>query len=200
MKIMVLIVAFLLLISGCADTSQTSDTAPTVNSESQLPSEFMVKYAIRFRHVDSDEGIDSFTQTNRTYYLKGTSRKIMDDRFGREIMIAYLVDGKTTSCMQRGNSIGCFNTPDQNPKELTPTKQDDQDLDSFASAPSREVVGIRASCYKNRIGDIEMCFSPEGLMLYQRVTIPVGSNEIVATEYSTKVEDSVFVIPISSTS
>lgn len=162
--------------------------------------EFSVTYD--YSMVDeSTNAIESYTMTQ--YFAKNKYR--MDSKIGLNEMSIFMVDNKFTTCNKQDGAWQCFIMPSDE-KQEDPTSQfsaiEDNPSDTDATyAGTKSIAGTTAYCYNvkwsvpGEVGEIEVCYSKEGVPLYMKTVAGESKTELKATKYSTSVSDSDFEPP-----
>ena len=150
-----------------------------------------------------------------TYYVKPPNMRVDQSMGGAPSMSLYILNGKSYACMEDESGIGCIDAstiPAVERKAETFASEINADpieanqgQFAISQAASRTVLGITTTCFMassdNGNAQTELCYSPQGVLLYQRtLSTLVDTGELIeslkqATEYSTSVSDSDFVLP-----
>lgn len=121
---------------------------------------------------------------------------------------SYVLDNKVYGCNNYGGEMVCL-TLSEYEEDLSTSLTSDVESNpgnyDISNRPSRTVAGITAKCFglggPQMQGASEVCYSPEGVPLYMRVTQPEGEFLMEATSAQIgNVPDSVFELPVEPTS
>lgn len=150
-----------------------------------------------------------------TYYVKPPNIRVDQSMGGTPSMSIYILGGKSYACMEDESGIACVDAStipevegmaDMFASQINADPiEANQGQFAISQAASRPVLGIATTCFMassdNGNAQTESCYSPQGVLLYQRtLSTLVDTGEPIesikqATEYSTSVSDSVFVLP-----
>ncbi len=132
-------------------------------------------------------------------WIKGDKLR-QDTTFEEVSTKTFFVDNKVTICNTASGEEMCFETTSGEPisSGIKTAKENISSWENkMGSIPSKTIAGVSTTCYKITDNDASYsyCFSKEAVPLFVETIVGGETITMIAKEYSTNVEDSVFVAP-----
>lgn len=153
-------------------------------------------YQVEYTATAEGQTIMQMTQ----YVDTGLSRVRVDTEV-QGMSSRTIIVGEDTYMCEKMNQWNCFEASNQEPEQsfVYGREEFERDADiAVESAASRVVAGEQTSCFvfsSTQDGDVEQCFSEEGVPLYIRTESAAGSTLTEASSYSLSVPEDAFELP-----
>ena len=190
-----------------AEPSATTPSEPAAASGGESASDLFksllagsdsLQYKVDYTTTTDSEGETMTTST--TMVVKGKKFRTDTQVEGYKTSTYLLEDGVFICTYEGGAS--CLSFPDSMSQEESVTDMAASSPDDYSilARPSRTVAGTMASCFglagAGVEGDVEVCYSADGVMLYTHVKSTGGEYSMVATSYQHgSIADSEFTLP-----
>ena len=177
-------------------TPETAAQEPAISSEqaknifTNLVTNRATTYMVSYDYSGEGE------TTKITMYFKNQNMRYDTVAHGNQSSL-FLIDNKVYSCSYVPRMCVFFSGETQKPRTGMEDVEKNIDQSTIVSMPSRKIAGMTAKCFQisNSQGSSEMCYSSGGVPLYTKSESNGKTYEMTATDYSTSVSDSVFVLP-----
>jgi hypothetical protein len=209
--ILFLIMALVLSLFGCT----SSDTNNTTNPQSVDSNILNIEKPVN-EVKDSDGLFGEMLSGVPNYYvnydmtssqgkielkqwIKGDKLR-QDTTFEEVSTRTYFVENKVTICTDASGEEMCFEQTSTEPVSTgidTAKENISSWEDIMVPLPSKTIAGVNATCYKvtDAGATYSYCFSKEAVPLFVETIAEGETITMIAKEYSTTVNDSVFVVP-----
>jgi uncharacterized lipoprotein NlpE involved in copper resistance len=132
-------------------------------------------------------------------WIKGDKLR-QDTTFEEVSTKTFFVENKVTICTNAAGQEMCFEQTSTDPIStgIDTAKQNISSWeDKMTALPSKTIAGVNTTCYKIVDADAtySYCFSKEAVPLFVETIVGEETITMVAKEYNTSVDDSVFVPP-----
>lgn len=185
--------------SGAIEEKKTGEGAKLSDILSKRTHEYMVKYKIE----SSANGVKNSNTVS--WYIKGNDKMKWNVESAEGSATYYKIGNEAYMCSKTDGKETCLkmDIPEQ-------TNSPEKDLNSIADetkystifSGTKTIAGAVAFCYEvtlktgaNAGVKSESCISKEGIPLYTKVETAQVTSTMEATEFSTSVADSEFVVP-----